>query len=106
MNAIDATKGVNSPREIAVTSGRDEADGYVLVSVADTGTGLPAAGTEAIFDAFFTTKPDGTGMGLAISRTIVESHGGRLRASANPGPGATFQFALPSETAAAASSAR
>ena len=70
-------------------------DAELLVAVSDSGIGLPEAGPERIFDAFFTTKPDGTGMGLSISRRIIESHGGRLWASANVGQGATFQFTLP-----------
>ncbi len=69
--------------------------GSVLVSVGDTGVGLPEGDEERIFDAFFTTKLHGTGMGLAISRTIVESHGGRLFARENIGPGATFCIELP-----------
>jgi len=64
---------------------------------ADTGVGLPADNPEQIFESFVTTKPEGTGMGLAISRSIVESHGGRLWAIANSGPGATFLFTLPGD---------
>jgi len=71
-------------------------DGLVLISVSDTGVGLPAEKSDQIFNAFFTTKPQGSGMGLAISRSIVESHGGRLWATANPGRGATFHFTMPS----------
>jgi signal transduction histidine kinase len=71
-----------------------------LVSVSDTGVGLPPQQADQIFSAFFTTKPQGTGMGLRISRSIVESHGGRLWATSNSGPGATFQFTLPSEVTA------
>ena len=67
----------------------------MLISVSDTGVGLPADQADRIFNAFFTTKPQGSGMGLAISRSIVESHGGRLWASANDGRGATFHFTLP-----------
>jgi signal transduction histidine kinase len=67
----------------------------VLISISDTGVGLPAEKADQIFDAFFRTKAQGSGMGLAISRSIVESHGGRLWASANSGRGATFQFTLP-----------
>ena len=67
----------------------------MLISVSDTGIGLPPDKADKIFDAFFTTKPQGTGMGLAISRSIIESHGGRLWAEANSGRGATFRFTLP-----------
>src|SRR5262249_26097288 len=75
---------------------RGERD-VVLVSVSDVGTGIPVDKLEQIFNAFFTTKLRGTGMGLAISRTIIESHGGRLWATVNPGRGATFHFTLPTE---------
>ncbi len=92
INAIEATKDMEGAREIVVAS-RCDGD-RPLVAVTDTGVGLPP-GPERIFDAFFTTKPDGTGMGLAISRSIVESHGGRLWATANEGRGATFCFSLP-----------
>src|ERR1700687_876948 len=68
-----------------------------MISVSDTGVGLPPQQAARIFDAFFTTKPDGTGMGLPISRSIIESHGGRLWAAANSGRGATFHFTLPGE---------
>jgi signal transduction histidine kinase len=70
-------------------------DGQVQISVSDTGVGLPADEADRIFDAFFTTKPEGSGMGLAISRSIIESHGGGVWASANSGKGATFHFTLP-----------
>jgi signal transduction histidine kinase len=69
----------------------------VIVSVSDTGVGIPTDKMEQIFNAFFTTKAGGTGMGLAISRTIIESHGGRLWATVNRGGGATFHFTLPTE---------
>ena len=75
-------------------SGRTK-DVHVAVSVSDTGVGLPPEKAERIFDAFFTTKPQGSGMGLAISRSIIESHGGRLWATPNDGRGATFHFTLP-----------
>jgi PAS domain S-box-containing protein len=74
-------------------------DNQLLISVTDTGVGLPAETVDQIFDAFFTTKSQGTGLGLAISRSIVESHGGRLWASANSERGATFQFTLPNKMA-------
>jgi signal transduction histidine kinase len=68
-----------------------------LISVSDTGAGLTPEQADQIFRAFYTTKPEGTGMGLPISRSIIESHGGRLWATANSGRGATFQFILPIE---------
>jgi signal transduction histidine kinase len=77
-------------------------DGQVLISVKDTGIGLPTEKTDQIFDAYFTTKPHGTGLGLAITRSIVESHGGRIWAIANSRAGATFQFTLPPGRAAQA----
>jgi PAS domain S-box-containing protein len=70
-------------------------DGYVLISVSDTGVGLPTDEVDRIFDAFYTTKPQGSGMGLAISRSIIESHQGRIWATANDGRGASFHFSLP-----------
>jgi signal transduction histidine kinase len=68
-----------------------------MISISDIGVGLPGDNTERIFEAFHTTKPQGTGMGLAITRSIVESHGGRVWATANQGAGATFHFTLPVE---------
>jgi signal transduction histidine kinase len=91
LNAIEAMK--DSGGELTVKSQRQ--DGQLLLSVGDTGIGLPTEKMEQIFSTFFTTKPQGSGMGLAISRSIVESHGGRLCASANDGRGATFHFTLP-----------
>ena len=79
--------------ELTIRTRRE--DGEVLVSVSDTGVGLPAGQTEQIFNAFFTTKSGGTGMGLAISRSIIEAHGGRLWAADNGGRGASFHFSLP-----------
>ncbi len=93
INGIDALKGVDGVREITLTSQPDGSD-KLQVSVSDTGVGLPPE-TNQIFDAFFTTKAHGTGMGLAISRTIIESHGGRLWAASNAGRGARFHFTLP-----------
>jgi signal transduction histidine kinase len=69
----------------------------VLIGVSDAGVGLPADDPDQIFESFVTTKPDGTGMGLTITRSIVESHGGRLWARANNGPGATFLFTVPGD---------
>jgi signal transduction histidine kinase len=76
----------------------------LLISVIDSGIGLPAEGQGRIFEAFFTTKPQGTGMGLSISRRIIESHGGSLWANANPEPkrGTTFNFTLPIAATSAA----
>jgi signal transduction histidine kinase len=76
---------------------RPNSQGQIIASISDTGVGLPQESTEQIFDAFHTTKPGGTGMGLAITRSIVESHGGRVWATANQGAGATFHFTLPIE---------
>ena len=98
MNSIDAMKNVDGTREITIQSQRAE-NGQVLISVSDTGVGLPPQKAEQIFDAFFTTKPHGTGMGLRISRSIIESHGGRLWAAASSGRGAIFQFTLPASVA-------
>jgi PAS domain S-box-containing protein len=102
LNGIDAMKDTSG--ELTVASRKTE-DGELLVSVSDAGVGLPLEKTERIFEAFFTTKPQGTGMGLPISRRIVESFGGRLWASANQGRGATFHFTLPHERAANSRSA-
>ncbi len=91
LNAIEAMK--DSGGELTVKSQMQ--DGQLQFSVSDTGVGLPMEKMDQIFSAFFTTKPQGSGMGLAISRSIVESHGGQLWASANSGGGATFHFTLP-----------
>jgi signal transduction histidine kinase len=77
-------------------------DGELLISVSDTGVGLPTGNADQMFDAFFTTKSQGTGLGLAITRSIIESHGGRIWAAANFGPGATLQFTLPIKEAGTA----
>src|SRR5258708_14211267 len=103
LNGIEAMKEMGG--ELTVTSERTQ-DGQLLISVSDSGVGFPVEESERIFEAFFTTKPQGTGMGLPISRTIVESHGGRLWASANTGRGATFHFSLPTEGKAVAMSPR
>jgi C4-dicarboxylate-specific signal transduction histidine kinase len=94
MNAIDAMKDVDGNRELDIKSQRAE-DAQVLLSVSDTGGGLPSHQADQIFNAFFTTKAHGTGMGLRISRSIVESHGGRLWAGDNSPRGASFHFTLP-----------
>jgi PAS domain S-box-containing protein len=91
LNAIEAMK--DSGGELKLKS--ELQDGQLQFSVSDTGVGLPTEKMDQIFSAFFTTKPQGSGMGLAISRSIVESHGGRLWATANDGRGATFHFTLP-----------
>ena len=98
INGLEAIgKSKNGTRELSVMSDQEGADN-VRVAVSDSGEGLDSANLERVFDAFFTTKPDGMGMGLAISRTIIESHGGRLWATANSPHGAVFQFTLPTDT--------
>jgi PAS domain S-box-containing protein len=94
INSIEAMKDVDGIRELVITSQRAENE-QILLSVSDTGIGLPPQLTEQIFDPFFTTKPHGTGMGLRISRSIIESHGGCLWAVGSPGRGATFHLNLP-----------
>ncbi len=94
INSIDALKDVEGTREIAVRSQRAENE-QLQVSISDTGIGLPSQRADQIFNAFFTTKPHGTGMGLRISRSVVESHGGRLWAAHNSPRGARFVFTLP-----------
>ncbi|WP_051978691.1 ATP-binding protein [Edaphobacter aggregans] len=91
LNGIEAMKETGGVVTVKSQLGRD---GRLLISVGDTGVGLPAEKMDQIFNAFFTTKPQGSGMGLAISRSIVESHGGRVWATANDGRGATFHLAL------------
>jgi signal transduction histidine kinase len=95
-NSIDAMKAANGTRELAIKSQRANHE-QLLVSISDTGVGLPPQQGDQIFDAFFTTKPHGTGMGLRICRSIVESHGGRLWATGNSPRGASFHFALPTK---------
>ncbi|HTT22122.1 MAG TPA: ATP-binding protein [Candidatus Sulfotelmatobacter sp.] len=99
-NGIDAMKDVDGTRELAIKSQKAE-DGQLLISISDTGVGLPPRHLDQIFNAFFTTKPHGTGMGLRISRSIVESHGGRLWATDNSRRGASFYIALPAQVEAA-----
>jgi PAS domain S-box-containing protein len=102
LNAIEAMKEMATPGKLTITTQQDE-NRQILVSVSDTGMGLSPEQTEQIFNTFFTSKSQGTGMGLPISRSIIESHGGRLWATSNSGPGATFRFTLPVEAAAAQS---
>jgi PAS domain S-box-containing protein len=94
MNGIDAMKDVDRTRELVIRSRREESQ-YLMLSVSDSGVGLPSEQANQIFDAFFTTKSHGLGMGLRISRSIVESHGGRLWAANNSPHGASFSFTLP-----------
>ena len=94
LNGIDAMKDTRGDLTVISTSTEDD---QILITVSDSGCGLPADWSERLFEAFFTTKPQGTGMGLCISRRIVESHGGRLWASDNTVRGATFRVTLPSE---------
>lgn len=97
MNGIDAMRAPTAPEseaQLSIETRRYEAD-EILVAVRDSGVGLDAKNLERIFEAFYTTKTEGMGMGLSISRSIIEAHGGHLWATANDGKGATFQFTLP-----------
>jgi PAS domain S-box-containing protein len=95
INAVEAMSGLTEgPRELLISAGKAEMGG-VLVTVRDSGPGLAPAALERLFEAFYTTKPNGLGMGLSICRSIIEAHDGRLWASANVSRGATFQFTLP-----------
>jgi C4-dicarboxylate-specific signal transduction histidine kinase len=94
VNSIDAMRNVDGPRELSIESRRSDNE-HLLLSVSDTGVGLPPDQTEQIFNAFFTTKSHGTGMGLSISRSIVESHGGELWFADHPPRGARFFLSLP-----------
>ncbi len=102
LNGIEAMKDAKGV--LTVASKRTD-DGQLLISVSDSGIGLPVGEVDRIFEAFFTTKAQGTGMGLSISRRIIESHGGSLWACANTGRGATFQFTLPTDVVAYSPSA-
>ena len=92
LNGIEAMRDTTG--ELTIRSRLTE-DHQVQISIADAGVGLPIGKADLIFDAFFTTKPQGTGLGLVITRSIVEAHGGRVWATANSGRGATFYFTLP-----------
>ncbi len=98
LNGIDAMKEASGGSELTIKS--EAGDGQLLISVSDTGVGLLPQQVDQIFRAFFTTKDNGTGMGLPISRSIIESHGGRLWATDASERGATFQFTLPATVAA------
>ena len=97
INAVEATSAVNEgSRELMIGTNKD-ASGGVLVTVRDSGPGLSSESVDRVFDAFYTTKPGGMGMGLSICRSIVEAHGGRIWASRDVGPGGIFQVTLPVE---------
>jgi signal transduction histidine kinase len=98
LNGIEAMQDTKTEGQLTIKSLMAEG-GQLLISVSDTGVGLPREQADQIFNAFFSTKAQGTGMGLSISRSIVESHGGRLWATSNPGHGATFSFTLPTAAA-------
>jgi len=98
LNGIEAMKDMGTGGELTIKSQQDD-NRQLLISVSDTGVGLPPEQAEQIFRAFFTTKENGTGMGLPISRSIIESHGGRLWATGALGNGATFQFTLATSVA-------
>jgi PAS domain S-box-containing protein len=97
-NAVEALRESGGPRHLTLRTGRG-ADGGVEVIVADNGPGIPPACLDRLFHPFFTTKPDGLGLGLAISRSIIEAHGGSLGTVTHPGPGAAFRFTVPAEAA-------
>jgi len=96
INAVEAmSSGGEGSRELLIATGKDPSGG-VLVTVRDSGPGLSPESLDRLFNAFYTTKPSGMGMGLSICRSIIDGHGGRIWASRDVGPGATFQFTLPS----------
>jgi len=103
-NASDAMIFVEDrPRELLIRTERDEGD-QVRLTVTDVGAGLTTENADKLFEAFYTTKKDGMGIGLSVSRSIIEAHKGRLWATPNDGPGATFQFTLPTDAKASATS--
>ena len=105
LNAADAMKAVDDrPRDLSISTARD-GDGHLRLSVRDVGVGAKAEQLARLFDAFYTTKPEGMGVGLFISRSIIEAHGGRIRADANDGPGLTLSFSIPVTASPLASAA-
>ena len=95
LNAVEAMGSVEAgARELSISTAQDQTDG-VLVEVRDSGPGIGPEQVERVFEAFYTTKSNGTGMGLSICRSIIDAHGGRLWAEANEPRGAVFQFTLP-----------
>jgi signal transduction histidine kinase len=98
INAVESMRGASEgTRELLISTGRDALSGGVLVSLRDSGPGLDPASLERLFDAFYTTKSSGLGMGLSICHSIIEAHGGRIWAGANEPRGAVFSFTLPLE---------
>jgi signal transduction histidine kinase len=93
-NAVDATIAVDDRPRLVVLGTEPGEDGDIRLFVRDAGVGLDSHESERLFEAFYTTKTDGMGIGLSVSRSIVESHGGRIWAEANEGPGATFSFSI------------
>jgi signal transduction histidine kinase len=101
-NALDAMSTVDDrPRDLLIRTEREE-DGWVRLSVKDAGGGFDPQATNKLFEAFYSTKGDGMGVGLSVSRSIIENHQGRLWAVLNDGPGATFSFSVPCRTSATA----
>src|SRR5262249_31594034 len=99
INAIEALSSVqHGPRELTISTAESQSNG-VHVAIGDSGPGMAPATLERLFDPFYTTKPGGLGMGLSISRSIIEAHGGRLWAAANAPHGASFEFTLPAHHA-------
>jgi C4-dicarboxylate-specific signal transduction histidine kinase len=96
VNAVEAMSGVGEgPRALLIGTGIDDASSGVIVAVQDSGPGLNPQNFDRLFDPFYTTKPNGMGMGLSICRSIVEAHGGRVWVARRPGPGLTVQFTVP-----------